>query len=272
MFRPFIAALIAAQFAFSPTMAQAQSLEPDGPWRVDYADNECRLTRSFGTGDGAIGLRIARGATLNKYDIIIAGNKLPYGTAAREVKLTATPANITSEVTANPYTMKDSKLRIWRWFDIEETFIDGLNDQQTLSFAGRGMDVRLRTPGLKKAIGALKTCHDDLLTNVFKLDIATLRTLSKHPEAIGKPGTWITTNDYPRSAVNAGQTGTTQLAIQVGADGKPVACNILVSSGTEILDKTACNLVMVRANFSPALNQGGKPVPGIWLRSIRWTM
>lgn len=272
MIRPFIAALIAAQFALTPTMAQAQSLEPDGPWRVDYADNECRLTRSFGTGDGAIGLRVARGASLDQYDIIIAGNKLPYGTAAREVKLTATPANITADATANPYTMKSSKLRIWRWFDIENSFIGGLNDQQTLSFVGRGMDVRLRTPGLKKALAALQTCHDDLLANVFKLDVATLRSLTKYPTPIGKPARWILSDDYPRSAIMAGQGGSTQLALQVGADGKPSACNIVVSSGAPILDKAACDALMVRAQFEPAEDKDGKRVAGLWLRTVRWML
>lgn len=251
----------------------AQQLEPSGPWKLDYGETECRLVREFGTGDGAVALRIARGATLDTYDIIIAGNKLPYGTTASEITLTALPLNLTTEVKASPYALKASKLRIWRWFDLEASFIESLNDQQTLTFTGqRKLDLKLRTPGLAKGIQALKTCHEDLLKTVFKIDLAALNALSKLPEPDGRAAWWITTDDYPRAAMSANQTGTTQFSLVIDSSGKPQSCNILVSSGFALLDQTTCKLIMARAKFKPAEDKNGQPVSGLWLGTVRWMM
>lgn len=251
--------------------ALAAPLEPSSPWTLDYGDTECRLVRDFGTGNNRVALRIARGATLDTYDVILAGYTLPYSTRPADISLTATPLNLTTEVSALPYTIKDSKLRIWRWFNLEADFIERLDDQQTLNFTGaRSMDVQIRTPGLAKGIKALKTCHEDLLKNVFKLDLAALNALGKLPEPVGRPHMWITTDDYPRSALSANQSGTTQFSLIVDPAGKPKSCNILASSGVVALDQTTCALMMARAKFKPAEDKDGNPTTGLWLRSVRW--
>ena len=263
-----------ALMALLTTTAQPAStapLEPSSPWNLDYGDTECRLVRDFGTGDKRVALRIARGATLDTYDVILAGYSLPYSTKPLDISFTATPLNLTTEVKASPYAIKNSKLRIWRWFDLEADFIERLDDQQTLNFTGaRTMDVQIRTPGLAKGIKALKTCHEDLLKNVFKLDLAALNTLGKLPEPVGQPYWWITTDDYPRSALSANQSGTTQFSLVVDPTGKPQSCNILVSSGFAVLDQTSCALMMERAKFKPAEDKDGNPTTGLWLRSVRW--
>lgn len=249
----------------------AQQLEPSGPWKLNYGETECQLVREFGTGDDAVALRIARGATLDTYDVILAGFKLPYSKQRTDISLTAMPLNLTTEVKASPYALPNSKLRVWRWFDLEASFIEKLDDQQTLAFTGlRNMDVQLRTPGLAKGIKALQTCHRELLTNVFKLDLAALNAVSKLPEPIGQPAWWITSDDYPRGALSVNQTGTTQFSLVIDPTGKPQSCNILVPSGVAILDQTTCDLLMKRAKFKPAEDKNGQPVTGLWLRAVRW--
>ena len=57
--------------------AAAEVLQPSGPWKIDYAPNECRLLRTFGTGHAAVTLRFARGAGLDSFDMLIAGKALP---------------------------------------------------------------------------------------------------------------------------------------------------------------------------------------------------
>ncbi len=273
MFHRTMKANLALMALFTATAqpALAAPLEPSSPWNLDYGDAECRLVRDFGTGDKRVALRIARGATLDTYDVILAGYSLPYSTKPLDISFTATPLNLTTEVKASPYAIKDSKLRIWRWFDLEADFIESLDDQQTLNFTGaRTMDVQIRTPGLAKGIKALKTCHEDLLKSVFKIDLAVLNTLGKLPEPVGQPHWWITTDDYPRSALSANQSGTTQFSLVVDPTGKPQSCNILVSSGVAVLDQTSCALMMERAKFKPAEDKDGNPTTGLWLRSVRW--
>ena len=57
--------------------AEAPVLAPSSPWRVDYADEECRLLRTFGTGADAVTMRLARGSGLQSFDMVIAGTNIP---------------------------------------------------------------------------------------------------------------------------------------------------------------------------------------------------
>lgn len=86
------------------------------------------------------------------------------------------------------------------------------------------------------------------------------------------PGSWVTKADYPAEALAARETGWTQYVLMVGADGKPMACRIMSSSGTALLDTAACQAAMVRASFWPALDRNGKAVPTFYAQRVRWTL
>lgn len=73
--------LMFAAMLFSAENATAQTsslvLDPATPWNIDYADNECRLLRTFGSSDQTITLRLARGGNTGTIDMVIAGIGVP---------------------------------------------------------------------------------------------------------------------------------------------------------------------------------------------------
>ena len=87
----------------------------------------------------------------------------------------------------------------------------------------------------------------------------------------GNPARWITSDDYPDGAYFGEQEGTTGFRLDVAADGRASACTITASSGNAALDNTTCALVMRRARFNPAI-QDGKPVPGTYANRVRWDL
>lgn len=86
--------------------------------------------------------------------------------------------------------------------------------------------------------------------------------------ALKNPGGIITERDYPPSEHK--KEGTTRFELMVGPDGKPVSCSTTVSSGYEILDKTACDAFLKRARFSPAKDASGNPTAGKYKGSVTW--
>ena len=66
---------------------------------------------------------------------------------------------------------------------------------------------------------------------------------------------------YPRAAQRRGESGTVLLRVHVGADGRPVAVDLVQSSHSRDLDRAAAEAVR-RWRFRPALRDG-QPVPGI---------
>jgi protein TonB len=96
------------------------------------------------------------------------------------------------------------------------------------------------------------------------------RFTPKAPRARGKPGLWVTPNDYPSSELRLEHQGTTRFAVTVGADGKPKACTVTGSSGWPALDATACAKIMARASFDPATGSDGEKSAGIWNSAVQW--
>jgi outer membrane biosynthesis protein TonB len=57
---------------------------------------------------------------------------------------------------------------------------------------------------------------------------------------LGYPGQWIRPDDYPPTALRQNVEGNTEFRLSVDRLGKPVACTILISSGSGILDDATC--------------------------------
>lgn len=86
----------------------------------------------------------------------------------------------------------------------------------------------------------------------------------------GDPGTWVTTDDYPPSALRDGVQGRTSFTLQVDGSGRVTSCTVTGSSGSSVLDETACRLLPRRARFSPAKDAAGNAIPAVFSSSVRW--
>lgn len=67
---------------------------------------------------------------------------------------------------------------------------------------------------------------------------------------------WITNDDYPMEEARAHHEGVVAFALQVDASGHAVKCDVTATSGYAGLDKQTCFLMMRRARFNPALENG----------------
>lgn len=79
------------------------------------------------------------------------------------------------------------------------------------------------------------------------------------PVAPIDPQTWVTSDDYPAIALRGDAGGVVRFVLDVGPTGSPTACTVTGSSGTRLLDDVACDVLMARARFRPALDERGKP-------------
>ncbi len=83
---------------------------------------------------------------------------------------------------------------------------------------------------------------------------------------------WVTTYDYPKSALRQGAEGTVGYRVAVDASGKVVDCQITDSSGQPTLDQPTCDLMLARGHFAPATDAQGKPVVSTFTDRIRWKL
>jgi protein TonB len=98
----------------------------------------------------------------------------------------------------------------------------------------------------------------------------------KGPPAVAKAlqpkgqGRWVTNDDYPPAALRGEQQGTTRFTLAVDASGRVTTCTITGSSGSALLDNTACNLLKRRARFGPAEDAAGNKIPATYSNRFRW--
>ena len=88
----------------------------------------------------------------------------------------------------------------------------------------------------------------------------------------GREAEWVTTDDYPSSAIREEAEGTTATRISVGADGRVTAYEVTSSSGNAALDQAACRNLQRRARFEPALDRDGNPTASTYTKRVRWQL
>jgi protein TonB len=93
--------------------------------------------------------------------------------------------------------------------------------------------------------------------------------LAKVPQPIN-PGRWLTDSDYPSSARRQGIHGMTTFRLDVDASGKVTNCTVTGSSGSDLLDRTTCDLLLKRARFVPAQDGWGRNIPFTFTNRFVW--
>ncbi|RYY24684.1 MAG: TonB family protein [Sphingomonadales bacterium] len=84
------------------------------------------------------------------------------------------------------------------------------------------------------------------------------------------PGSWVTDDDYPAAALRAEQSGVVGFRLEVDATGKAIGCTVTATSGSTLLDTTACSLLKRRARFTPAEDASGNKIPAAYSNRITW--
>jgi protein TonB len=88
----------------------------------------------------------------------------------------------------------------------------------------------------------------------------------------GNPQNWVTDADYPSAALRSGDQGVVGFRLDVDAGGRVTACTVTSSSGSSLLDTTACRLLQRRARFNAAEDANGNKIPASYPSRIRWTI
>lgn len=102
--------------------------------------------------------------------------------------------------------------------------------------------------------------------------VAVNQAESFTPVVARNMGDWLSSEDYPLRAGGTGKAGITEADIFVDAAGTPQTCTVAVSSGSEDLDVHACAAGIRRGRFTPAADETGRPVYGVFRFRTRWQL
>lgn len=94
------------------------------------------------------------------------------------------------------------------------------------------------------------------------------------PRLLGGRGldSLISEADYPEAARRQRLSGPVRLRLTVNIDGRVTGCEILRSSGTALLDASACRILVRRARFWPALDRSSRPIVSTFEHQVKWVL
>ena len=82
----------------------------------------------------------------------------------------------------------------------------------------------------------------------------------------------IGAQDYPQSAIEAGEQGDVAVELEVTPAGRVGSCRIVSSSGSAALDRATCRVLQRRARFRPAIDTQGRAIADQVQQKIRWEL
>jgi TonB family protein len=130
---------------------------------------------------------------------------------------------------------------------------------------------RLQLGSMGPPMKAMRDCTDNLVSS-WGLNPAQQATLASYPVPLGSPATWMTSNDYPRTALSRGHNGFVTFRLGIDPRGSVTSCHIQEETQPADFATLTCRLISQRARFSPALDSGGQPVASYYINQVRWVI
>jgi TonB family protein len=265
--------VLAAAFTilFAHTIATAAPapalLAPTGPWNVEFADSMCLLGRPYGK-DGALNLLLKPSMVGDNLEIIVtrATTASASGEIGRAV-LAIAGHKIGGDAFFTAYSTANSRLLRVR---VAEDKIAMSAIHETLAIDAGGESRHLfAVPGIERALPVLSECVQQLRA-IYKISETDLAAIVTKPE-LNASG-FFSFNDYPREALNKGQSGTVGVLIWIESNGRVSSCEIVETSSAPSLDQTTCEMYKRRGRFRSARNAAGTAVRAPMFTRVSWTM
>lgn len=289
--------------ALAPLLIAAANpvrLQPSSPWDLDYAENSCRLLRTFGEGKTLTTLVLESSAP-GRMDMLVTGK--PLRTSEEKVVARFLPArgptfdgNVAETVTKGDPAIYWPSARLWptELIDQDEKGSDERGDKPGVrppaadpaeleayktkpqEFAEatteveiqtrRDRPVILETGSFGEAMKAFDQCSRDSLKD-WGVDPALQERIVR-PVWTLNPGGWLSANDYPRDMVWKGKEAQLSVRLLINAAGRVTSCTPLSHYAEAEFGKISCDRITERARFAPAELADGTKVPSYLVRQI----
>jgi TonB family protein len=265
MRRQCLAASLAGALAFPAQAQPTVEWTATGKWNIEFADQQCIAARTFE--DKGRKLTVALVPTPANDDA-----RLWLMTADPKSRLErAAIATGCQRIKAPGMVLRGLSKTNERVFSVllEPAEYVRLLSTGKLQLSG-SVRANMTLSSLTAVRNLLDKCNADLLKQWgFGREVAQLSMPAKpHKDAIA----YVQADDYPSAALRDGASGTAEVMVTVGVDGKARDCRVLQSAGHAALDSTTCAIVVRRARFEPARDASGKPVDAPFFTRISWRM
>lgn len=259
------AALVAvASLAYAAPLPQASAGKG---WKSGSNADTCYLQTPVVGSATASAVRFGQGVFDRAYSMMLVGPKqtgnspidrlvVKIGTIAPEIRY--------GSILSDPADPLNAVVRVKLTDDEAKRVIDG--EPVVLSVYNQAI-VNLSTVLLSRGTQRLTDCREKQFRDVG-LDVALVNAPAIAPS--GDIQRLFKDDDYPKSALRDGASGSVGVAFVVGTNGRVKDCRITSSSHSTTLDRVTCEIIQRRGKFSPARDASGRAIDALKSTLIGW--
>ena len=278
--------------------AQPVRFQPSSPWGVDYAENSCRLVRTFGEGKNRIILNLESEAP-GMVDMFVMGN--PAASIDQEVYGRFLPVQ---QKPMKGETAQSSFGPVVLWHRIS-LLPDEMVEQYEKEEKEPAHQPGVRPPPIDlKQAAEVQAAHRQFAAqaNELEVDVRRSRPLILETGPLGDPikvfdqcsrdslkdwgvdpdveeriarqpwspdvYKWFGPGDYPPDMARTGAESDVKVRLLVDATGKVTKCTSLSHFKEKEFNDVVCDKMMKRAHFEPAELADGTKVPSYYVNHI----
>jgi hypothetical protein len=301
--RNIVACLTAAPLLMAASPAPVPvRLKPSSQWALDYAENSCRLIRTFGEGEDKT-LLLFESPSPNSITMLAVGK--PLGTSKNEVAARFRPLEH-EPIKGEPATSTTNKQPAIHWLHVPllpdniVALEKALKEKATPGVRPPAIDLEERAATRAARQAFAEAAHE------LEIDTRRKRPVILETGSLGKPikmfdectrnslrdwgvdpdledriarpvwasdsARWFTSNDYPQAMVMRGMQSDVSARLLVDATGKVTSCTSLSHFNAPEFNKVVCEIFKKRAKFEPAELSDGTKVPSYYTVNIRFMM
>jgi TonB family protein len=241
--------------------------QPVKGWQLDYGDTACVAIQRYGTPQAPVTLALRPSPSGKIVRAVIA---VPGKSGEPHHFPLTTNIAPAGAMTGLRFASKDRRTNIV-WINYQRAALDSLPRAGELAVGGEGIaDSRFALPAIAAVLKGLDECDADL-RRYWNVDGAGV-ALSKPAEPVRPLPDLFTSDDYPHQAWSEDKQGSSLIMMMVDEKGSLKDCMVEETSGIATLDAMACQVLIQRAKFRPALDAAGKPARSVLTRRITWRM
>lgn len=286
-------------------------LAPASKWVLDYADDSCRLIRTFGDPAAPSVLLFERASPISPMSMLVIGT--PFRTGSSSAKLTArfTPPVGLAFEDGQGATAPATKQPAILWPSVGFYHVEKMGGsipdalKKAMESVKRGerppptdlakvASGRAEAAALAAQVSAIEITPGHrapviLDTGTMGRAVSMLNDCTRNqlrgwgvdPDVEDKivrrpwtasPGNWFSSSDYPSNQFQNGQESLIEARLLVDATGRPTKCTSLTHVNGPEFSKAVCDAFMKRANFAPAELADGTKVPSYYVQTVHFKM
>jgi hypothetical protein len=231
----------------------ATPLAPSGKWVVDYQEERCALSRTFGTGDDQVTLMFQPGLNGPTLTIVLvtAGGSNGHSEGKGSIGLQPSGETVPTDFAAGN---GKGKVRVTT-MKVDRAKLAGLGPAKTVTITAGERSVTLAPTATAAALAAIDTCNDNLLAG-WGVTPADRAPVAVEPDLILTPDLFATVQSIAKD-------GPVVVRVRVGVDGRGRDCAVVAKSSDPAMDRAVCEALSGRARYHPAKQGNGTPVTSL---------